>query len=474
MTEVEAELLSIYSGDSDDLGKRSPLRQSNAQLDKGKEDLEISGDLSVFQCSTAADELSDQPCGSSAANMAKNYYSEDNLLSSLSLKSQCNERSLSCRTISKFSLPDLGRKRVTSSESSSSSAGKKCSGSKSRLHRLKEAPSKLLKLFRPSRPSPVLSEETLCDPDRSSLEARDDFPIFQLKEEPKGSCYQYVLLSPMATDSPQIGSHSLAPRIPNIVTNTSTSPPDARQTRSLIPPTTSEMLHLCPTFDTHDSLHSPLLIPLTDSLHSPSHDPNAERSGTRHSSITSGIVSASPSMMSRHFLSQISVESVEKSWLSSSEPPFSDSRKDSVISEHASLYSSPIYEHPGDEGKVRSHISNDMPEQSQDYIPLPERNRAHSYGEESFRKIRPRGLSAVSHSGSSGYSSCANSKCSSIQSSMAHVATSQESLETASPFPCPHAATVKRGGSLKAYSRYSTREYSNYHAKLHQSHKSLD
>ena len=437
------------------------MQQSDVQLDKEEEDLEMSGDMSVSHFSTAAAEVLGQDWERSAAHMAKNYYSEDNLLSPLSAESQHNKNnSLPCRTISKFSLPDLGRKRATPSECSSSSSGKKCSGSKSMLHSLKKAPSKLfLKLFRSSRPTPVLSEETLCDPEPTPQEA---FPIFQLMEEPKGSWYQYVLLSPTATDSPgfgQIGSHSLAICIPDIVTNPSTSPSEARQTMSLIPSTTSEMQHLHLNIDSHSSLCSSLPTPLTDLS-------DAERADTRHSSLTSGIASVSPSMISRHSFSQTSVESEERSSLCSSNHHFGDTRKDSVISEHSTLYSSPIYEHPCE---VRGHLSSETPEQTQEYIPFLEWNRAHSYGEDYYHKTRPRVSSAVSHSGSSGYSSWANSNVSSTQSSMVRVNASQDSLEVASLFPCPHAAMVKRGGSLKAYSRYSTREYNRYHVKPHHS-----
>ena len=460
MTEIEAELLSNYSGDAEDSCKRSLMQQSDVQLDKEEEDLEMSGDTSVSHFSTAADEVFGQDWERSAARMAKNYYSEDNLLSPPSAESQHNKNnSLSRRAISKFSLPDLGRKRATPSGCSRSSE-KKCCCSKSILHSLKKAPSKLfLKLFRSSRPTPVLSEETLCDPEPTPQE---DFPIFQLMEEPKGSWYQYVLLSPTAADSPgfgQIGSRSLAICIPNIVTNPSTSPPEARETMSLIPSTTSEMQHLHLNIDSHSSLRSSLPTPLTDLS-------NAERADTRHSSLTSGIASVSPSMISRHSFSQTSVESEERSSLCSSDHHFGDTRKDSVISEHSTLYSSPIYEHPCE---VRGHLLSEIPEQTQDYIPFLERNRAHSYGEDFYHKTRPRVSSAVSHSGSSGYSSWANSNVSSTQSSMVRVNTSQESLEAASPFPCPRVATVKRGGSLKAYSRYSTREFNRYHVKSHQS-----
>lgn len=455
MTETEAELLSNYSGDAEDSCKSSLMQQSDVEVDKEEEDLETSGDQSVSHFSTATDEVLGQDWERSAALMAKNYYSEDNLLSPLSAESQHNkDNSLSRRAISKFSLPDLGRKRATPSECSRSSE-KKCSGSKSRLHCLKKVPSKLfLKLFRSSRPTPVLSEETLCDPEPTPQE---DFPIFQLMEEPKGSWYQYVLLSPTATDSPgcgQIGSRSLATCIPNIVTDPSTSPPEERQATSLIPSTTSEMQHLHLDIDSYSSLHSSLPTPLTGFA-------SAERADTRHSSMTSGIASVSPSMISRHYSSQTSMESEERSSLCSSDPHFGDTRKDSVISEHSTLYSNPIYEHPCE---VRGHLSSEIPEQTQDYIPFLERNRAHSYGEDYYRKIRPRVASAVSH-GSSGYSSWANS----TQSSMVRVNASQDSLEPGSPFPCPHAATVKRGGSLKANYRYSTREYNRYRVNPHQS-----
>ena len=98
-----------------------------------------------------------------------------------------------------------------------------------------------------------------------------------------------------------------------------------------------------------------------------------------------------------------------------------------------------------------------------------ERDRAHSYGEESNRKVyNMQSLPSVS----SGYSSFANS----TQSSLAHVemeGQSQESLTGLSNSAIAHSGRANRGGSLKAYAHYSTQVHAN-HAKLKHSHKSLD
>ena len=139
---------------------------------------------------------------------------------------------------------------------------------------------------------------------------------------------------------------------------------------------------------------------------------------------------------------------------------------------------------------------NDPPIRPHDVDYMPEswqlRDRSHSYGEDYYHRMQHiRNSSAASSSHSSGYSSYASSN----RSSVAHVESvsqsqsqSQESLESGKMSPYPHSpnmsapfthypqlAGVRRGGSLKATSRYSTtRSQNQHHTRLHSAHRSID
>ena len=109
------------------------------------------------------------------------------------------------------------------------------------------------------------------------------------------------------------------------------------------------------------------------------------------------------------------------------------------------------------------------------YDPLwAERGRAQSYGEDYNRRVYRKQNSS---SASSGYASCASSN----HSSIAHVEVygrSNESLSgssgSPSPYPLAYSDRTSRGGSLKAYMHHSTTRGHANHAKLRDSHKSLD
>ena len=457
MTETKAELLSICSDDALENSARSFLKISETQVEGNKFKTLNSEKASSF-LSTGELLVAQKNEEEGEKHMAKTYHSEGNLLTQpLSEARSLDKSYLPDRTLSKFSLPDMCQNRISPCRSLYS---KNRCRSASVLRSLKKAPSKLFqKFFQSSRSYFNTSEETLCNVDSSLSDIREDFPIFELEKEPKGTCYHYVLKSPTA-------EQNLSP-LPTveIVPCLSTLPCAVKQIarESLM---SSSNITLSPMLTQMD-----ITVPLSEDL-----DP--KEMNTRHSSMTSGVGSSTSSMLStssRFYQSQVSLESDGRSSLCSGEHHLfgNAARKDSLSSiiSNRSI-SDPISEHTELVAKTRTLPHE--PEQIQEYSLWPNRCRAHSYGEDYYHRLHPRGSLPTVHSLSSGYSSCTNSTRSSIQSSLTLVTESQESLSL--PFPSsPPVASVKRGGSLKSYSRYSTREPNYYHhTKLHFAQKSLD
>ena len=468
ITETEAELLSIYSDDAPENSARSSLKGSKTQLEEN-EFKSLNSDKASSSLTTDELLVAQKNGEEGGKHMAKTYHSEGNLLTHpLSDAHSLDKSYLPDRTLSKFSLPDMCRNKISPRRSFDCKT-RSCR-SVSILRSLKKTPSKLfLKFFQSSRSSFTASEDTLCNVDSSLSGILEDFPIFELEEEPKGNFYHYVLKSPTTAQNllpfPTLEIVPCPSTLPCVVEQAAVSPATniGKITMS------SVNVNLSPTLTQMD-----ISVALSEDL-----DP--KEMDTRHSSMTSGIGSTTFSMLStssRFYQSQASLESDGRSSLCSSENHLfgNAARKDSlssIISNRS--VNSPIFEHTEPVAKTRIVLHE--PEQIQEYSPWSDRCRAHSYSEDYYRRVHPQESLPTVHSVSSGYSSRTNSTLSSIQSSMTRVTESQESLILPFPSPTPvtPVASVKRGGSLKSCLRYSTREPNYYqHTKLHFAQKSLD